>query len=111
MESPLVRFEVTTTEYGHDHTVLGLVVDVISAVTSPGAGPPTSSGSGKSVKRYPEVAAYNSAGVRRVLSVMDTDEEARDLASAVEDDYQSMEIQEWCRQYRVPLSFVDNISS
>jgi hypothetical protein len=109
MDPPLLRFESSSTEYGHDGTVLNLVVDVISALTSPGAGP-GGGGSGKSVRRYPEVAVYNAAGQRRVLDVTDTAEEARDRASTIENDFETMEIQEWCERYSVPLSFITEVS-
>ena len=56
--------------------------------------------------RYPEVAAYNSIGERRVLEVLDTDDEAQDRASVIEDDFKTLTIEEWCDRYGIPFSFV-----
>ncbi len=56
--------------------------------------------------KYPEVAAYNSMGKRHVIEVLDTDDEAEERASAIEDDFGTMTVEEWSDRYAVPLSFV-----
>jgi hypothetical protein len=52
------------------------------------------------------VAALNSTGQRRVLEVLDTEDEAQARASAIEDDFRTLPVEEWCDRYGIPLSFV-----
>jgi len=56
--------------------------------------------------KYPEVAAYNTIGKRQVIEVLDTDDEAQERASVIEDDYGTLTVEEWCDRYGLPLSFV-----
>jgi hypothetical protein len=56
------------------------------------------SGSGadwESISRYAEVAIYNAAGVRRVVKVADSDEQAQDFASAMVEDRKMLSTGEW----------------
>jgi hypothetical protein len=112
MDSPPLRFEVTPAEFHGSSVKRSLLWSAIDAALSAGsaAGPGSGDNGGGTVRKYPEVAVYNSVGTRRVLDVMDTDEAAEDRATAIEDDYKTLDIREWCVRYTVPFSFVNEVA-
>jgi len=67
--------------------------------------------SGGSVGDYrgklPEVVVINSNGERRVLDVLDTEEEANNRAATIRDDFATLDLTDWCDRYEVPESFFD----
>ncbi|HEX4127407.1 MAG TPA: hypothetical protein VHX67_07495 [Acidimicrobiales bacterium] len=68
------------------------------------------SGSGadwESISHYPEVVLHNSAGVRLVVKVADSDEQAQEFASVMDKDRTLLSPSEWCKRYEVPPSFAD----
>jgi hypothetical protein len=90
-----LRFVITPAKKSSIHGLLLRILDGGAGVAAPDAG-----------YRYPEVAAYNSKGARRVIEVTDTDDEAQQRASAIDDDFRTLTIEEWCDRYGIPLSFV-----
>ena len=56
--------------------------------------------------RDPTVVVQNAYGEKRVLEVTKTVKEARDRAAAIEKDYKSLSVTEWCERYDVPVPFV-----
>ena len=60
------------------------------------------------MKNYPEVAVINAVGHRHVLEVLDTDEEGEERAVEIEEELRVLSIPEWCKRYRVPLTFVED---
>jgi hypothetical protein len=54
----------------------------------------------------PSVAAENSRGDKHVIAVAQTIEDARDLATSIEEDFNALDPTEWCERYDVPTSFV-----
>ena len=90
-----LRFEWTPTKTSSGH---GLLLQFL--VDAQGAA------SGDVGYKYAEVAAYNTMGKRQVIEVLDTDDEARERASAIEDDFGAMTVGEWCDRYGIPPSFV-----
>jgi hypothetical protein len=95
VEPNSLRFEFTPARTSSPHGLLLRILDGAQGVAERDVG-----------YRYPEVAAYNSTGKRRVIEVVDTDDEAQDRASAIEDDFKTLTIEEWCERYGIPLSFV-----
>jgi hypothetical protein len=91
-----VRFEVTKAKVSWSGIVLGIL-------SGPGAGDPADT-----IGKYPEIAVYNSHGVRRLLETTDTNGEAMDRAAIIEDDFNTLGAAEWCERYDVPLSFVSD---
>jgi hypothetical protein len=90
-----LRFEWTPTKTSSGHGLLLRILDGAQGAASRDIG-----------YKYPEVAAYNTIGKRQVIEVLDTDDEARDRASEIEDDFDTMTVEEWCDRYGIPLSFV-----
>ena len=90
-----LRFEWTPTKTSSGHGLLLRILDGAQGAASRDVG-----------YKYPEVVAYNTMGERRVIEVLDTDDEAEQRASAIEDDFRSLTIEEWCDRYGIPLSFV-----
>jgi hypothetical protein len=76
-----------------------------------GGQPTTIEPVGSKIRSYPEVAVRNSVGTRRVVAVTDTDAEAEELAAAMEGDYKSLDIHEWSKHYKVPLSFINEVAT
>jgi hypothetical protein len=114
MTSQPLRFEVKTAEYhGSGPAALGLVGGLVNALLSNGSGPAGGSGgtSSGTIRKYPEIAVYNSIGRRRVLDVLDTDEEAERRAAVIEEDFRVLDIVQWCKRYDVPLSFAEESGS
>ncbi len=58
------------------------------------------SGKGRSV------VVQNAHGEKRVLVVSKTAKEARERATAIEQEFHTLSIAEWCERYNVPSSFV-----
>ena len=90
-----LRFEWTPAKTSSGHGLLLRILDGGQGAASRDVG-----------HKYPEVAAYNTMGRRQVIEVLDTDVEAQDRASAIEDDFGTMTVEQWCERYGVPLSFV-----
>ena len=90
-----LRFEWTPTKTSSAHGLLLRILDGAQGAASGDVG-----------YKYPEVAAYNTMGKRQVIEVLDTDDEARERASVIEDDFGMMSVEEWCDRYGIPLSFV-----
>ena len=61
--------------------------------------------SGDSRGKLPQVVVINSNGERRVLEVLDTEEEADDRAATIRDDFATLDLEDWCDSYQVPGSF------
>jgi hypothetical protein len=94
LEPGSLQFEVT---HARTSTWLWTILDGLSGTVGP---------NNSTVSRYPEVAVYNWLGVRRVLEVTDTDEQAEERADVVQDDFETLSLDEWCDRYDVPSSFV-----
>ena len=90
-----LRFEWTPTKTSSGHGLLLRILDGAQGAASREVG-----------YKYPEVAEYNTMGKRQVVEVLDTDDEARDRASVIEDDFGTMTVEEWCDLYGIPPSFV-----
>jgi len=90
-----LRFEWTPTKTSSGHGLLLQLLDDAQGAASGDVG-----------YKYAEVVAYNTMGKRHVIKVLDTDDEARDRASAIEDDFGTMTVEEWCERYGLPRSFV-----
>ena len=90
-----LRFEWTPTKTSSGHGLLLRILDGAQGAASRDVG-----------YKYPEVAAYNTMGRRQVIEVLDTDDEARDRALAIEDDFGTMTVEEWCDRYGIPRTFV-----
>lgn len=90
-----LQFEVTSARTSSPHGLLLRILDGAQGVAAPDIG-----------YRYPEVAAYNTIGKRRVIEVLDTDDEAQQRAFDIEDDFRTLTVEEWCDRYGIPLSFV-----
>jgi len=56
--------------------------------------------------RGPSVVIQNAHGEKRVLEVTKTVKEARDRATAIEQDFKTLSTTQWCERYDVPLAFV-----
>jgi len=95
LEPNSLRFVVTPAKQSSVHGLLLRILDGGAGVAERDAG-----------YRYPEVAAYNSTGKRRVIEVLDTDDEAQERASAIQGDFRALTVEEWCDCYGIPLSFV-----
>ncbi len=54
----------------------------------------------------PSVVVQNASGEKRVLQATKNVKEARDRAAAIENDYKSLGLAQWCERYDVPVSFV-----
>ena len=54
----------------------------------------------------PSVVVHNANGEKRVLEVTKTIKEARDRVGAIEKDFKTLNMAQWCERYDVPLSFV-----
>jgi hypothetical protein len=54
----------------------------------------------------PSVVIHNANGEKRVLEVTKTVKEARDRVAAIEKDFKTLNTDQWCDRYDVPLSFV-----
>lgn len=54
----------------------------------------------------PSVVVHNAIGEKRVLEVTKTVKEARDRVAAIEKDFNTLNLAQWCERYDVPLSFV-----
>lgn len=54
----------------------------------------------------PSVVAENRTGEKRVVEVTKTMKEAQERAAAVEQDFETLSVSEWCERYDVPGSFV-----
>jgi hypothetical protein len=54
----------------------------------------------------PSVVAYNSSGEGRFLEATNTVKEARKRAAVIEQDFETLDIAEWCERYDVPPTFV-----
>src|SRR5665213_1583355 len=89
-----LRFEWTPAKTSSAHGLFLRILDGAQGATARDVG-----------YKFPEVAAYNSMGKRQVIEVHDTDDEARERASAIEDDFGTMTVEEWCDRYGIPLSF------
>ena len=90
-----LRFEWTPRKTSSGHGLLLRILDGAQGAASRDVG-----------YKYAEVAAYNTMGKRQVIEVLDTDDEARDRASAIEGDFGTMTVEEWCDRYGIPPSFV-----
>jgi hypothetical protein len=56
--------------------------------------------------RGPAVIAENATGERRVVAVTKKLQEARDQATVIERDFETLGAAQWCERYDVPPSFV-----
>jgi hypothetical protein len=56
--------------------------------------------------RGPSVVARNAHGDTRVIEVAKTLKQARDRASAIEEEFHTLDVAQWCERYDVPVSFV-----
>jgi hypothetical protein len=54
----------------------------------------------------PSVVVQNAQGEKRVLEVAKSMKGARDRATAIEKDYNTLDTTQWCERYDVPVSFV-----
>jgi hypothetical protein len=54
----------------------------------------------------PSVVVHNANGEKRILEVTKTVKEARDRVAAIEKDFKTLNTDQWCDRYDVPLSFV-----
>ena len=90
-----LHFEVTPAKTSSAHGLLLRILDGAQGAADRDVG-----------YKYPEMTAYNSMGKRRVVEVLDTDEEAHARASAIEDDFTTLTVEQWCDRYGIPLSFV-----
>jgi hypothetical protein len=90
-----LRFVVTPAKKSSVHGLLLRILDGGAGVASRDVG-----------YTYPEVTAYNTKGERRVIEVLDTDEEAQERVSTVIDDFTTLPVEDWCDRYDIPLSFV-----
>jgi hypothetical protein len=54
----------------------------------------------------PSVVVHNANGEKRLLEVTKTVKEARDRLAAIEKDFKTLNMAQWCERYDVPLSFV-----
>ena len=52
------------------------------------------------------MVAENRTGEKRVVEVTKTMKEAQERAAAVEQDFETLSVSEWCERYDVPGSFV-----
>src|SRR5665213_2048061 len=95
LEPNSLRFVVTPAKQSSVHGLFLRILDGGAGVAERDAG-----------HRYPEVAAYNSTGKRRVIEVFDTDDEAEERSSVIEDDFRTLSVGEWCDRYGIPHSFV-----
>jgi hypothetical protein len=56
--------------------------------------------------RGPSVVAHNFNGEKRVLELTKTVEDAQNRATAIKQDFSTLETAQWCERYNVPLAFV-----
>ena len=56
--------------------------------------------------RGPSVVAHNFNGEKRVLEVTKTVKDAQNRATAIEQDFETLNTAQWCERYDVPLVFV-----
>jgi hypothetical protein len=56
--------------------------------------------------RGPSVVIHNEDGEKRVLEATKTMKEARERATAIEQDFKTLGTTAWCDRYDVPMSFV-----
>ena len=54
----------------------------------------------------PSVVVHNANGEKRILEVTKTVKEARDRVAAIEKDFKTFNLAQWCERYDVPLTFV-----
>ena len=52
------------------------------------------------------VVIHNASGEKCVLGVTRTVKEARERATAIQQEFNSLGTAKWCERYKVPLSFV-----
>ncbi len=56
--------------------------------------------------RGPSVVVQNTSGEKRVLEAAKNMKEGRVSAAAIENDYKTLSVVQWCERYGVPASFV-----
>lgn len=100
MDGGELRFEVTKAKVNWRTYFQDLMKPRFGGAASPSLGFESYSGRG------PSVVAVNPAGVRRVVLVAKTMQEARDQVAVVEREYRSLGPDAWCERYGIPRSFV-----
>jgi hypothetical protein len=56
--------------------------------------------------RGPSVVVQNASGEKRVLEVAKTVKAARERAVSIEKEFNTLNTDQWCERYNVPVSFV-----
>ena len=92
-----IRFEVTKTKISYARVLIDLVDGLAGGR---GGGEPS-----QYLSKYPEVAVYNSRGDRRVIEVLNSNEDAEAFLTKSRSDYQELSVEEWCERYGVPTTF------
>jgi hypothetical protein len=77
----------------------GVAVDLVGAATGGGT---SGHYTGKT-----KVVAFNDAGKQRILQSVDSERIAEDRRVAIQNDYQLLSIEAWCRKYEVPTEFAE----
>ena len=95
MEADTLRFEVEKTKF----SLIALIRDGWLGKTSV-------NGRYENPVTGPSVVAQNTKGEKRVLEVAKNLNEARDRATAIENDFKTIGTTQWCEKYDVPVSFV-----
>jgi hypothetical protein len=54
----------------------------------------------------PAVIAENARGDRRVIAVLETQQDAKSKAAVIESDLETLGVAAWCERYGVPPDFV-----
>jgi hypothetical protein len=110
MAPPPLRIVFNAAElHGGRSAARGVLGGLVEALLNNGVGGTIGNGGAPvgTVKRYPEVAVYNSVDRRHVLDVVDTDQEAEERAAVIAEDLETLGTTAWCQRYHVPLSFVE----
>ena len=95
MDAGTLRFEVEKTKFS------------LGALLRDGwLGKLSTSGRYENPVTGPSIVVQNANGEKRVLEVAKNAKEARDRASAIEKDYNTLDTAQWCERYDVPASFV-----
>jgi hypothetical protein len=56
--------------------------------------------------RGPSVVVRNTSGEKRILEAAKNMKEARARVAAIENDYKTLSVAQWCERYDVPASFI-----
>jgi hypothetical protein len=95
-----LRFEVTKAKQPYARMFIELIGGLVSG------SPSSADQSSFTPSKYPEVAIYNSRGDRRVLEVLNSDEEAQSFLMKAGAAYRNLPTDRWCEEYGVPSTFV-----